>query len=520
MVGRGRLGRAIAAALTDAGAEVEGPLRRGEVPDSAFVLLCVPEPEIAAAAAAVPPGPLVGHCSASAPLDLLAPHERFVLHPLMTVTAKGAQFEGATCAVDGSSDRALKVAQQLGQMLGMTPVRVAEGQRALYHTAAVMASNFLVALEGAAERVAVAAGVDRNALAPLARAAMENWVALGAGAALTGPITRGDDETVMRLRSALSLGAPDLVSLWDALAGATRALAQPAATTAPAREMQVVRTVAALRHLLEPARARGQRIGLVPTMGALHEGHLSLMRRARAECELVVATIFVNPTQFNDPRDLVTYPRDEAGDEHLARTAGVDLLFLPPEREVYPPGFGTTVEVQGLSDILEGAVRGPGHFRGVATIVAKLLNMTHPHIVYVGQKDAQQSMLIRRLARDLDIDARIEVCPTVREADGLAMSSRNIRLAAEDRSRAVGVSEALRAVETAVVAGERSSAALTEIAMKALAAREIGPDDVDYVAVVDPDTLKPVETVNGNTLVLVAAHLGRVRLLDNTLVHP
>ena len=226
IVGRGRLGRALAAALAGAGETVRGPLGRGEATGPAdIVLLCVPERELAAASAATAPGPLVAHCSASASLDLLAPHERFVMHPLMTVTRDGARFTDAACAIDGSSPRALAAARGLAERLGMRPIHVPADRRALYHAAASMASNFLVTLESAAERLAAACGVDRAGLAPLVHAAAGNWAALGGAAALTGPIARGDDVTVARQRAAVAAEAPELLPMWDALAGATRTLA-------------------------------------------------------------------------------------------------------------------------------------------------------------------------------------------------------------------------------------------------------------------------------------------------------
>ena len=305
---------------------------------------------------------------------------------------------------------------------------------------------------------------------------------------------------------------------WDALADLTRVLAGRPAAAAPGA-MRIVRTVSELRELLLPARVRGQRIGLVPTMGALHDGHLSLMRRAADECDVVVATVFVNPTQFNDPGDLAAYPRDDAGDERLARSAGVDILFMPPESEVYPPGFATTVEVRGLTDVLEGAVRGPGHFRGVATVVTKLLNMARAHVAYFGQKDAQQALVIRRMAVDLDFGIEIEICPTVREEDGLAMSSRNVRLSPAARAQALGLSEALRAIEEAFGRGERSADVLTSLGRARLAARDIGAGAVDYLAVVDAETLTPIATVGRNAaLVAIAARIGDVRLIDNVIL--
>lgn len=509
----------MARGLQATGCRVEGPLGRGELPGECdAVLLCVPEPAIAMVAASIPPGPLVAHCSASAPLDDLAPHERFGLHPLMTFTAKGARMDGAWCAVAGSSERATAMAERLASLLGMRVVRVAPADRTLYHAAAVLASGSLVALEGSAARVASLAGVPDEALAPLARAALANWESLGAAAALTGPVARGDTVTADKLRAALGARMPDLVPLWDALAAATRAIVAAPAAGRSRDAFRVVRTVRALREALAPARRRGQRIGLVPTMGALHEGHLSLMRRARDECDVVVTTLFVNPAQFNDARDLAAYPRDEAGDGAMVRDVGVDILFAPDANEVYPDGFATTVEVTGLTDVLEGAARGPGHFRGVTTVVSKLLNMARPDVAYFGQKDAQQALVIRRLAKDLDFGVRIEVCPIVREADGLAMSSRNVRLDGEARARATALSACLFAISDAFGRGAKQAGALLEVGLGVLATRGVDASDVDYLAIVDVDTLQPLERVDGPALVAIAAHVGGVRLIDNVIL--
>jgi predicted short-subunit dehydrogenase-like oxidoreductase (DUF2520 family) len=233
IVGRGRMGTALASALRDAGVIVTGPLGRGESAENAeLVLLCVPEREIGAASAALTGGAIVGHVSASAPLDLLAPHERFSLHPLLSVTGAGANFAGASCAIDGSTERALRCARGLADRLGMSVIRIPPEQRALYHAAASIASNFLITVEGAAERIASLAGLERAALVPLVRASVENWALQGARAALTGPIARGDLATATRQRDAVADAAPDLVPLWDALASATRALASAPATDA------------------------------------------------------------------------------------------------------------------------------------------------------------------------------------------------------------------------------------------------------------------------------------------------
>jgi len=281
--------------------------------------------------------------------------------------------------------------------------------------------------------------------------------------------------------------------------------------------VNVVRTVAELREVVRSARQRGARIGLVPTMGAFHDGHLSLMRRAHEQSGFVVVSLFVNPTQFNDPADLSRYPRDEARDAELAQGAEVDVLFAPPVDEVYPDGFVTSVQVAGLADPLEGTMRGPAHFRGVATIVTKLLNMTQPDDAYFGQKDAQQSLIVRRLVRDLDIPTHIEICPTVREPDGLAMSSRNVRLDPETRRQAPALFRALRAVEAAVAEGGHDAGLALAAGDAILAEAGIVPE---YFAAVSADTLEPVARITGETLVAVAANLGGVRLIDNVLVRP
>ncbi|HEX5971493.1 MAG TPA: pantoate--beta-alanine ligase [Gemmatimonadaceae bacterium] len=281
--------------------------------------------------------------------------------------------------------------------------------------------------------------------------------------------------------------------------------------------MKIIRTVSALRQDVALARLGGSRIGLVPTMGAFHEGHLSLMRRARERCGFVVVSLFVNPTQFNEQADLDRYPRDEQRDAAMAESVGVDVLFAPPVDEVYGDGFATTVEVSGVSAPLEGAMRGTAHFRGVATVVAKLFNMAQPDDAYFGQKDAQQALLIRRMARDLDFPVYVEVCPTVREADGLAMSSRNALLDPASRQRATALSRALFAIERAVANGERDAERALGAGRAVLAADGIEPE---YLAAVAADTLAPVKTITAETLVPVAARVGNVRLIDNVTVQP
>jgi len=251
-------------------------------------------------------------------------------------------------------------------------------------------------------------------------------------------------------------------------------------------------------------------------MGALHEGHLSLVRSARDECDVVVVSLFVNPSQFGPGEDLEVYPRDEERDAGLAAEAGADVLFAPALDEVYPDGFATAVTVAGLGEPLCGAVRGPEHFTGVATVAAKLLNMAGPDVAYFGQKDAQQAAVLRRLVRDLDFPVRIEVLPTVREADGVALSSRNAYLEGADRERAVALRRALDAAEQAVAGGERDAAAVAAAAREAMTSCGVEPE---YVELVAPDTMAAVQEVQGDVLVAVAARIGPARLIDNTIVN-
>jgi pantoate--beta-alanine ligase len=281
--------------------------------------------------------------------------------------------------------------------------------------------------------------------------------------------------------------------------------------------VRTVRTIRELRDALAPERRTGRSIGLVPTMGSLHEGHLSLVRRARRECDVVVVSLFVNPSQFGPAEDLDAYPRDEVRDRRVAEAEGVDVLFAPPVEEVYPEGFDTTVTVGGLTSVLDGdpARRGPGHFAGVATVVTKLLNMVGPHVAYFGQKDAQQALMIRKLVRDLDIPVHIEVCPIVRDPDGLALSSRNAYLSADERQRALALSRALRAAEDAVAGGTLEAAAVLAAARAKLDEAGVEPE---YLELRSANDLSEVERVNGSTLLAVAARVGRARLIDNAIL--
>lgn len=281
--------------------------------------------------------------------------------------------------------------------------------------------------------------------------------------------------------------------------------------------MRTIRTVAELREALAPERRPGRSIGLVPTMGFFHEGHLELIRAARAECDVVVVSLFVNPTQFGPSEDLSTYPRDEERDAALAEEIGVDVLFAPPLDEVYPAGFTTTVSVHGLTEVLDGhpARRGQGHFDGVTTVVTKLFNMVQPDRAWFGQKDAQQALVLQRLVRDLDIPVKIEIAPTVRDADGLALSSRNVYLSPDERERALALSRAIQAAEQLVAAGERDASTVLAAARCELDARGVEPE---YLELRSADDLSPASRVDGRTLLAVAARIGRARLIDNTVL--
>jgi pantoate--beta-alanine ligase len=283
---------------------------------------------------------------------------------------------------------------------------------------------------------------------------------------------------------------------------------------------RVVESVAALRAELAPARRAGASVGLVPTMGAFHEGHLSLMRRARAECDVVVVSLFVNPGQFGPGEDLRSYPRDHDRDVRLANAERVDVLFMPSFEEVYPTGFATAVEVAGLSETLCGALgsRGAGHFRSVATVVTKLLNMCGPDVAYFGAKDYQQALIVKRLVEDLDMPVHIEVCPIVRDADGLALSSRNAYLTPDERLRALSLSRALEAAREEILRGAVQAADVAEAARGEL---QLAGVDPEYVEVRSAADLSPLQRLGSeDVLVAIAARIGRARLIDNVVVQP
>ena len=277
--------------------------------------------------------------------------------------------------------------------------------------------------------------------------------------------------------------------------------------------MEIIRRVRSMKEVCRQVRNNGRKVGFVPTMGCLHEGHLSLIRRVKELADIVVVSIFVNPTQFGPNEDYEAYPRDSAGDADLCIAEEVDYLFMPTVEEMYPRGSQTYVEVNEISRILEGATR-PGHFRGVTTVLTKLFEIIHPTLVGLGQKDAQQAVVVKRMVSDLMMDFEVLVLPTVREEDGVAMSSRNRLLAPEQRRAAAAIPRALDAAREALAAGQRQPATIVDVAREALAGEE--QLEVDYVELVHAESLARAMELEGDMLLLVAVKVGDIRLIDNT----
>ena len=279
--------------------------------------------------------------------------------------------------------------------------------------------------------------------------------------------------------------------------------------------METIRTIAWMKEKAKEARLEQRVIGFVPTMGALHAGHMALVERARKECSPVYASIFLNPKQFGPKEDLSKYPRPIEADTTKLEAAKIDGLFLPDAAEMYPPGFSTYVQVEGLSERLEGKSR-PGHFRGVTTVVLKLLEIVQPHFAYFGRKDAQQARMVQQMVRDLNMDTEIVLCPIVREADGLAMSSRNLYLNAEERKAATVLSRALRVAAQGIGSGVRDALQLQQVMHKVLAGEPRAR--VDYAEIVDAETFEPVVRVGRQSYAVVAVFIGKTRLIDNLLI--
>ncbi len=279
--------------------------------------------------------------------------------------------------------------------------------------------------------------------------------------------------------------------------------------------MEIIRTVAWMKQVANEARSRGRVLGFVPTMGALHEGHLSLIREAKERCSPVVVSIFVNPKQFGPSEDFQKYPRQMEKDRAILEEAGIDYLFAPSIEEIYPKGFRTAVVVEGLSDRLEGRSR-PGHFRGVATVVMKLFDIVQPRLAFFGRKDAQQVRILQQMNRDLGVDTEIVVCPIAREADGLAISSRNVYLNANKRRSARALYQSLEAARKEIARGERNAARLLAVIEGVI--RGAADVRLDYAEIVDAETLEPVASLRKNCYVLLAAFVGGTRLIDNALI--
>jgi len=279
--------------------------------------------------------------------------------------------------------------------------------------------------------------------------------------------------------------------------------------------MEIIQTVEWMKQVAREARAAGRVVGFVPTMGALHEGHLSLVRAAQQQCQPVVVSIFVNPKQFGPKEDLEKYPRQFEADRAMLESLGVDYLFAPSVAEMYPPGFSTYVDVEGISELHEGRSR-PGHFRGVTTVVLKLLEIVGPRFAYFGRKDAQQARVVHKMATDLNLDAEIVVCPIVREADGLAISSRNAYLAPEERRAATVLNRALRAAQNEISAGERDTMRLIAAMRRELDAEPLA--STDYAEVVDAHSFETVTRLRRACFLLLAVFIGTTRLIDNLLV--
>lgn len=279
--------------------------------------------------------------------------------------------------------------------------------------------------------------------------------------------------------------------------------------------MEIIRTVEWMKQVSRSARAKGHLLGFVPTMGAIHEGHLSLVREAQKQCSPVVVSIFVNPTQFGPSEDLAKYPRPFEADRDALERLGVDYLFAPPIEEMYSKGFSTSVTVAGLGDRLEGRSR-PGHFRGVATVVLKLFEIVQPHSAYFGRKDAQQQAVIRRMVKDLDLDVQIVTCPIIREQDGLALSSRNVYLKGEIRQAATALYLSLSAMRQQIEMGERNAVHLSNLLRDGI----IGKPQItlEYAEIVDENTFEPVLTLRGVCYALIAAKVGGTRLIDNAMI--
>ena len=520
VIGPGRAGGALGLVLQRAGWSVLAPLGRGDDLSSAaagvdLLVIATPDSAVARVAAQVTPNPdaVVAHLAGSLGLDVLRNHPRpAALHPLVSIpdpqTGAERLWGGAWFAVAGDP-----LVTQVVEDLRGHAIHVADEDRATYHAAATIASNHLVALLGQVERIAVGAGVPFEAYLDLVRITVENVAALGPAAALTGPVRRGDWATVAQHVATLP---DDERPAYEAMADAAARLAgnsRPQPVRAMTAEFVTFGSVEPFRKTLNAKRSSGFSVGFVPTMGYLHEGHASLIRRARAECDVVAVSVFVNPLQFGPKEDLESYPRDLDHDLQLAMQSGAKYLFAPELSEMWPDGPpSTSVTAGALGAVLDGAAR-PGHFDGVATVVAKLFAIAGECRAYFGEKDYQQLLVIRQLVADLALPVEVVGCPTAREIDGLAMSSRNAYLTDEERRLAPTLYRALTEGAGAIEAGERDPAVVSAVMSEVIAA--VPAFKPEYAVAVHAADLSVPERLQDEVRLLIAARLGRARLIDN-----
>ena len=516
VIGPGRAGRALTLALQRVGWTVRPALGRGAALSAAadgvdLLIIATPDSTVAPVAAEVSPSPdtVVVHLAGSLGLDVLGDHpRRGALHPLVSLADPEAGADrlcgGAWFAVAGDP-----LVTRVVEDLGGRSIPIADEHRAKYHAAATIAANHLVALLGQVERIAAEAGAPFEAYLDLVRMTVDNVAALGPAAALTGPVRRGDWATVAQHLAAIA--EPERRA-YEAMSDSAARLVGTPTSSRPANLAEHL-TVAGFRKALDAERSGGRRVGLVPTMGYLHEGHASLIRRAGAECDVVAVTVFVNPLQFGPNEDLDAYPRDLGRDREIARSAGATHLFVPSAEEMWPGGVpSTTVSAGEVGTVLDGVSR-PGHFDGVATVVTKLLTIAGDCRAYFGEKDYQQLLVIRRLVADLAIPAEVVACPTVREPDGLALSSRNAYLTDAERAVAPTLHRGLQTGATAIRDGERDPRAVAAL-MSETISREPA-FQLDYAVAVDAADLSVPERLQDEVRLLAAARLGRARLIDN-----
>ena len=529
IIGAGRAGGAMAEALAEAGWLVQPPLTRASpaealrqaAADVDLVLIATPDAAVAEVAAAVEPSQsaVVAHMAGSLGLDELAAHRRRgALHPLVALPSAGLGARrllgGCWFAVAGDP-----LIRRVVADLGGTAFEVAEADRACYHAAAVVASNHLVALLGQAERIASASGAPLDAFMSLVRATVDNVEELGPAAALTGPAARGDTGTLERHLEAIAPAerpAYKALSQQAARLAAAGAASRPTGAAGRAGAGRITpwreRTIPGMRKRLRAARAVGLEVGFVATMGFLHAGHRSLIEQARADNDVVAVSIFVNPLQFNPGEDYDGYPRDLERDIEMCADAGADFVFAPDADEMYPAAPATAVDPGPLADVLCGADR-PGHYKGVATVVVKLLSIIGDCRAYFGEKDFQQLMIVRQVVSDLSLPVRVVGCPTVREPDGLALSSRNAYLSAEERAQAPILWQALNAGAELVESGETSPAAVQEALAAVMATAPLA--QIEYAAALPAATLTADGPLRGEVRLLAAARFGHARLIDN-----